>query len=185
MLHNINQGCVISVRVNEVNTDAIKAIQEKMKPFYQDDVPPEVLTYSGQISEMFHNVKILKDSIILASFFLWLITIMGILGYVNLEIRRRTKEIAVRKIHGSTAVAIIWRVSRELLLMAFLAAVVAIPISYIFLSHWQRNFMVKTPLSGYLFVSALFVVVFTIAACAVLQTWRTANANPARAINSD
>jgi putative ABC transport system permease protein len=178
--------CVTScIDTSRVNTDAIKAIQEKIKPFYQDDVPPEILTYSNQISEWFRDVKILKDSIIIASFFLWLITIMGILGYVNLEIRRRTKEIAIRKIHGSTAIAIIWRVSRELLLMALLAAVVAIPLSYISLSIWQRDFFVKAALNWYLFVGAMFVIVLTIAVCAILQTWRTASANPARAIKSE
>jgi putative ABC transport system permease protein len=114
-----------------------------------------------------------------------LITVMGILGFVNLEIRRLTKEIAIRKIHGSTASAIIWRVTRELLFIALLAAPVAVILAYLSGIESQQNHIVKTSLSWYLFVGAVFVVVLTIAICAALQTWRTARANPARAIKSD
>jgi putative ABC transport system permease protein len=185
MLHDMNQGCVITVRVKEVNKETIEAVQEKVKTFYPNDVPPEVLTYSDNISDMFKDIRMFRDKIILTSFFLLLITIMGILGYVNLEIRRRTKEIAIRKIHGSTAIEVIWKISRDLLYIAFIAAVIAVPLAYILGGRWQQEFATKANFSWYLFAGSVLIVVFTIAVCATLQTWRTANANPARAIKSE
>ena len=184
-LHDMDMGCVISVRVNEPNKDVIEAIQEKMKSLYKNDELPEMLTYSDNILKEFKEIKMFRDKIILTSFFLLLITIMGILGYVNLEIRRRTKEIAIRKIHGSTAFEIIWKVSGGLLFIALLAAAVAIPLAYILGSRWQQEFAVKINLSWYLFAAATLIVALTIAVCAVIQTWRTANANPARAVKSE
>jgi putative ABC transport system permease protein len=181
----VDNAGIITIRVNEVNKKTIEAIQEKMKPVYQNDVMPEILTYSDQISDMFRDIKMFRDKIILSSFFLWLITIMGILGYVNLEIRRRTKEIAIRKIHGSTVLEVIWKISRGLLFMALIAATVAIPLAYILGSRWQQEFALKTSLNWYLFVGAVFIVMLTIAICAALQTWRTARANPARAVKSE
>jgi putative ABC transport system permease protein len=185
MLHDMRQGCVITVRVKEVNKETIEAIQEKVKSFYPNDVPPEVLTYSDNISDMFKDVRMFRDKIILTSFFLLLITIMGILGYVNLEIRRRTKEIAIRKIHGSTAIEVIWKVSRDLLFIALLAAAVAVPLAYILRGRWQQEFARKVNLSWYRFAAGVFIVVPTIAVCATLQTWHTASANPARGLSSE
>ena len=183
MLRDSYNAGVITVRVNKVTKDVIAIINEKVKQFHQETIAPEVFTYSDNIIEMFRDVKMFRDKIILTSFFLLLITVMGILGYVNLEIRRRTKEITIRKIHGATAIQIIWKISRGLLLIAALSATVAIPAAYILGSRWQQEFTVKINLSWYLFAGATFVVVFTIAICAVLQTWRTANANPAKSLN--
>jgi putative ABC transport system permease protein len=178
-------GTYAIIRVHEVTSDVVETIREKVKQSYHNAIVPEVNVCSESILWKFDRLRLDGRIVTLASICLLLITIMGIIGYVHLEIRRRTKEIAIRKIHGSTAIAIIWRVSRELLFIALLAAVVAIPVSYIFLSRWQRDFVVKAALSWYLFVGAIFVVVFTIAVCTVLQTWRAASANPARVIKSE
>jgi putative ABC transport system permease protein len=176
--------CVI-IRVNEVTSDVVETIQEKVKQHYQNAIVPEVRLCSDTILWSFDRLRLDGKIAVLASICLLLITIMGIIGYVHLEIRRRTKEIAIRKIHGSTAIAIVWMVSRELLFIALLASFAAIPLGYMLIRAWQRSFVIKAELSWYLFVGAVFVVVLTIAICTVLQTWRTANANPAKAVKSE
>ena len=173
------------IRVNEITKDIIETIDEKMKQFHPDGYDSQVSTYSDKISDWFGDTRKFRDKIILTSFFLLLITIMGILGYVSLEIRRRNKEIAIRKIHGSTVIEVIWKIFRDLLLMALLSAAVAVPSAYILGSRWQQEFTVKASLSWYLFATGVFVVILTIAVCAVLQTWRTATTNPAKEIKRD
>jgi putative ABC transport system permease protein len=175
----------LTVRVKEVNTNIVETIKEKMKPFYQNAVAPEVNIYSENIDNQFKGVRMIRNQVIIASIFLLLITIMGILGYVNMETRRRTKEIAIRKIHGSTTAEIIRKSSLTLILIALLSATVAIPFAYIYGSYFQQEFPVKANLSWYLFACATLLVVITIAVCVVLQTWRAANANPAKSIKSE
>jgi putative ABC transport system permease protein len=175
----------VLVRVNEVTTDVIQMIQEKIKQCYPNTIVAEVKTCSDAIYQYYYSQRLGGSMAIFVTICLLLITIMGITGYVNLEVKRRTKEIAIRKIHGSTAFAIIWRISRELLFIALLATPIALTLAYIIGKLTQQTYVVKTEMSWYLFVGAMFVVVLTIAVCAVLQTWRAANANPARAIKSE
>jgi putative ABC transport system permease protein len=175
----------LTVRVNEVTKDIVEAVQKKIDPFYMNAIVPEISLCSDTIFQAYSDIRKNRDVVFIASIFLLLITIMGVLGYVNIEIKHRSKEIAIRKIHGSTVVKVIWMVSKELVIMTILAAIVAIPLAYLIGKYWQRDFFIKAPLSWYLFVGAMFVVVLTIAVCTVLQTWRTASANPARAIKSD
>jgi putative ABC transport system permease protein len=175
----------VLVRVHEVTTDVVQMIEEKIKQCYPNTVVPEVKTCSDTIYQYYYIWHTASKIGILASICMLLIIAMGILGYVNLDIRRRTKEIAIRRIHGSTAIAIIWRISRELLFIALLAAPIAITLAYLLVIQMQRDFIVKAELSWVLFAGAVFIVVLTIAICTVLQTWRTANANPAKAIKSD
>jgi len=176
---------ILTVRVNDVNKDMMETIKGKMEPFYQNSVPPELSIYSENIFKELGGVRMFRDLLIMASICLLLITIMGILGYVNMETRRRTKEIAIRKIHGSTTLEIIWKIFRGLLLISLLSAAVAIPLAYIIGSYWQQEFPQKGELSWILFAGATIIVVLTIAICTVLQTWRSANANLARTIKSE
>ena len=178
-------GCQLTIRVNEITSDVIKTIQNKMNEYSPNEYDANVSTYSDHILSRFGDVRMLRDKIILASFFLLLITIMGILGYVNLEIRRRTKEIAIRKIHGSTVIEVIWKISRGLLFAALIAAAVVVPLAYFVGSRWQQKFAIKAQLSWYIFAAGVFVVVTTIAICAILQTWRTSTANPTKGIKSE
>jgi putative ABC transport system permease protein len=170
------------IRVNEVTADVVETIQEKLKEHYLNTFVPEVQVCSESILRNFERLRLDGKIAIFASVCLLLITVMGIIGYVNIEIRRRTKEIAVRRIHGSTAAGIIWKISRELLVVALLAASIAIPLAYLLGRRWQQDFVVKAPLDWYLFVGSAFVVVFIIALCTIIQTWRTANANPSKSI---
>ena len=175
----------IIIRVNEVTSDVVQMVQEKIKQTFPKEVAPKVSICSDTIFWHFHRFHLDGMIVIFASICLLIITIVGTLGYVSIEIRRRTKEIAIRKIHGSSAMGIIWKISRELLLIALLASPMAIIGAYFFGMRWLRDFVVKATLNWYLFAAAACIIVLTIAACAVIQTWRTANANPAKEIKSE
>jgi putative ABC transport system permease protein len=185
MARDTNWFTIVTIRVNEVTAGVVAMIQEKLKLCYPNKVVPEVKICSDTIYWYFHRLRLDGDIAVFASICLLLITIMGVLGFVNLEIRRRTKEIAIRRIHGSTALGIIWMVSRELLFIALAATPVAIFLAYFFGKRWLRDFSVKAELSWYLFAGATLIIVLTIALCTIIQTWRTANANPARAVKTE
>jgi putative ABC transport system permease protein len=185
LARDTNNTRYLTIRVNEVTADVVKMIREKVKQHDPNTIVPEVNTCSDTIYWYFHRLLLDGKITVFASICLLLITIMGILGYVNIELRHRTKEIAIRKIHGSTAGAIIWKLTRELLFIALLTVPVAIPFAYMFGIRWQRDFLVKAELSWYLFACAILIIVLTIVICAVIQTWRAANANPARAIKKE
>ena len=173
---------IVAIRVNEITPNVVETIQEKVKQCYPNTIFPEIKICSDTIFLNFYRLHLEGKIAISSSICLLLITIMGILSYVYMEIRRRTKEIAIRKIHGSTVFEIIWKISRELLFITLLAAVVAIPLAYMFGIGWQQDFVAKANLSWYLFAGATFIIVFTVACCAFLQIWRTANSNPSKAI---
>jgi putative ABC transport system permease protein len=185
MARDTSWGTTVIIRVNEVTTDVVAMIQEKVKQSEPNREIPEVKICSDTIFWHFHRLLLDGKIAIFASICLLLITIMGVLGYVNLEIRRCTKEIAIRKIHGATAIGIIWKVSRELLFIALLSAPVAIFLAYFFGKRWLRDFAIKTELSWEIFAAATLIIVITIAFFTIIQTWRTANSNPSKSIKSE
>ena len=185
MARDTHENCFVIIRVNEVTAEVVDMIGEKVRKNYPNTVYPRISICSDTIFWHFHRLRLDGNIFIFASICLLIITIVGTLGYVNIEIRRRTKEIAIRKIHGSTALSIIWKISRELIFITLLATPIAITLAYFFGVYWQQNFAIKATLSWYLFAAAALIIALTVAVCTIIQTWRTANANPARAIKSD
>jgi putative ABC transport system permease protein len=175
----------LTIRVNEVTKDVVETVQKKIEPFYMNAIVPEVSLCSDTIFQAYSDIRKNRDIDFIGSIFLLLITIMGVLGFVNIEIKHRTKEIAIRKIHGSTAIKVIWMVSKELVIMAVLAAAVAIPVAYLAGKYWQRDFFIKAAMNWDIFALGTIIILVTIILCTTIQSWRMANANPARSIKSE
>lgn len=94
------RGNVMHVRLKEPFDDNLKRLNEEMKKLYpQDNV--QFTSYAKQMERSFHSERVFRDSIILATIAILAITLMGLVGYINDEIRRRSKEIAIRKIKGA------------------------------------------------------------------------------------
>lgn len=107
------------------------------------------------------------------------------MGYIGTETRRRSKEIAVRKIFGSSAAAVVLMLARNITIIALIGSAFGIPMAYIMGGYWQQEFAVKVDLTADLFIYATAIVLLTIVVCVTLQTWRIANADPAKSIKSE
>ena len=57
--------------------------------------------YEESLIEMYSSEMRFRDSIFVAGFITLLLAIIGLLGYINDEVNRRSKEIAIRKVNGA------------------------------------------------------------------------------------
>ena len=55
------------------------------------------------VKNIYKDVYRFRNSVWITSAFILLIVIMGLIGYVNDETQRRSKEIAIRKVNGAEA----------------------------------------------------------------------------------
>lgn len=103
---------------------------------------------------------------------------LGLFGLVSFIIKRRFKEIAIRKVLGAPVANIFALLSRELLAGILLANLIAWPIAWFAMNKWLQNFAYRTALSWWIFfvagVSVLTISLFTMS----WQTLRAARTNP-------
>ena len=110
------------------------------------------------------------------------ISLLGLLGLSAFAASQRTKEIGIRKVHGASVPSIIFLLSREIMVLVIVAAIVVVPIAHYMISKWLGNFAYQTPLNYSLFVLvALLALVFTFIAVG-FQSFRTARTNPVDAL---
>ncbi|MDD4602185.1 MAG: ABC transporter permease [Bacteroidales bacterium] len=114
-----------------------------------------------------------------------IISLISLLALTVLKISRRTKEIGIRKVNGSSVGQILSVLLKDTLVIVVIAIVVASAGSYIVMDRWLTDYVQRIHLNpGYFLISAVFVL--TIAMGAVIwQAWRAATRNPVEALRNE
>jgi putative ABC transport system permease protein len=138
-----------------------------------------------QVAESFASQKRTSTIVIIFSLIAVLISLLGLVAISTYFIRQRTKEIAIRKVHGAENFKVLSELLRVFLGYVLIAFVIAVPISWYIMRHWLDDYAYRISLSPLIFMAAgLFC--FLVAFISVYwQSSIAANANPAKALKSN
>lgn len=173
-----------NVRLKEPYDENLKRLNEFMdKTFLQ--VALTFHTVDDMLSEIYKDVYRFRNSVLITSGFILLIVIMGLIGYVNDETQRRSKEIAIRKVNGAEASNILRLLVCDILYVSIPSILLGIVIAYFIGKAWLEQFAEQVDLNPLLFLATALVVAIIIVACVVLKAWHIANENPVNSIKSE
>ena len=116
------------------------------------------------------------------SFFL---SLMGVISMTSFMIEKRTKEIAIRKINGAEIINIIMLFTRDIVKIALIASVVAIPVCYAIMNNWLQGYVYRTTLSWWFFISIPLLIIFVTTIVIALQVFMTARQNPVQSLRNE
>ncbi len=144
------------------------------------------MSFEKERASRYDSVKRFRDSALIAFFAILLIALMGLFGYINDEMQRRSKEIAIRKINGAESWNVIRLLSRELTLVALPAIITGLVISYFIGREWLLQFAVtRVELSIPLYILLCIVLLLVIITSVIIKSWRIANENPVISLRSE
>ena len=107
---------------------------------------------------------------------------LGLLGLASFSIQKRTREIGIRKVLGSSVATIVVLLSKEFMKYVLLGNLIAWPLAYFVLTRWLQNYAYATDLNFAWFVVggvvALVIAWLTIGTHAVAASRR----NPVNAL---
>ena len=158
---------------------------EDLKKIWQSHYPQIPLSYTfleDNINRMYEPVERLGGILVLCALLATVLTGLGVLNLVSLTLRQRTKEIGIRKIHGAEVPQIVWMLSREFLVMACAAVLIAWPIAYLVMMFWLQDFAYRTAPSPALFLSVGLGVVAIATAAVGVYVLKGARSNPVDAL---
>lgn len=113
------------------------------------------------------------------------IACLGLFGLASFTAVKRTKEIGVRKVLGSSVTNILLLLSKDLLKPVLVATFISIPLGYFCMDKWLQNFAYRTPLHWWIFVFAAFIT-FAIALFTVsFKSLSAALVNPVKSLRSE
>ena len=177
-------GSAIHVRLKPPFDDNLVRLNEEMEHvFPQSDLMFRSL--EGQMRSFSDSERVFRDVTLLASLTILFILLMGLVGYVNDEVRLRSKEIAIRKVNGAEAVGVLRLLSKDVLWLAVPAVALGTVGAWRAGAVWISQFSdaMQMPVAGYVAV-AMALLAF-IVLLVVARAWRIANENPVLSIKSE
>ena len=113
------------------------------------------------------------------------ITLIGVFCLTLFETEYRRKEIAIRKIMGSTVHEVLLLFAGRYLIPLLVAFVIAAPVGYYISTKWLQNFAEHTPIYWWFFPLAFLMVSAVVLLTVVLQSGRVATENPVNSIKTE
>jgi len=111
-----------------------------------------------------------------------LISCMGLWSISSLITRQRTKEIGIRKVNGASLRNILFMMNSEFIALVLIAFVISLPISWLIINHWLKNFSNHININAWLFLSGGLVALLSALITVSWQSFRAARINPVKAL---
>ena len=152
----------------------------------QARIDPETLfeynILDDRLGDFYQRDRRLGRIVALAAGLALLVACMGLFGLAAFMIRRRTKEIGIRKVLGATGSGLTLLLSREFVLLLGVAFVVAAPMAYLAMGRWLEGFAYRIDLSPLPFLAAGALALVVALVTVGVQAARAARANPVHAL---
>jgi len=113
------------------------------------------------------------------------ITFLGLLGLTAFTTQQKQKEISIRRVLGASILEVITLISRNYLWLALIAAAIAFPVAWYFMSRWLSIFPFNNGLSLIPFILSAVVIVMTATATASFHSAKAAMTKPARILKTE
>ena len=173
------------VKVNHANKATREKILDAIKEFAPDGEEMEVKSYAEEVRAQYADNRKMRNTILVGALFALLISLIGLIGYVSDEANRRSKEIAIRKVHGAVSSEIVGMFVGEVLKLSLVAAVVGAAGAFFVARKWIEQFAFRINLSPWYFIGAAAIVLAIVAIVIGVSSWRIARMNPVKSLKDE
>ena len=175
-------GGYLSVKLSAQNySKTISEIEKKWKEFTTND-PLQYYFIDEDFEQMYLQEKQNAQMAVIFSILAIFIASLGLFGLTSFTVEQRTKEIGVRKAMGSSITGIYVVISKEVIILVSISALIAWPIIYFIADKWLENFYYRINPGAFSFVAglaiALGIAIFTIS----YRILKAARVNPAQSL---
>jgi putative ABC transport system permease protein len=195
-LHNEIEPLIIRFQPNYNNSAMIMRIQGSnviqtmafLENKWKEVNPNRPFDY-GFLDEDFgrlYRADLRQNSLLkLFSYVCVFVSLLGLFGLSSFNAIRRTKEIAIRKVHGASSVRIVAILFKEIFFMVLIAAAVVFPVSLILMNEWLKNFAYRTDLNAFLFIGTAAGALLVAFITASYHCIKVARSNPVKALRHE
>jgi putative ABC transport system permease protein len=157
----------------------------ELETIWKEVFPDDPFVYQfidDKLADFYRTEMQLKKASSSATVLMMIIVITGVMGLVSLNVSKRSKEIAIRKVLGASSSNLIFLISKEYMLLMCFAFALAMPLSYYFIQQWLNGFAYRIDLAWWMFtlpVAALFALTLFLIGS---QSLKTIHNNPVDSI---
>ena len=159
----------------------INNIQNEWRKLYPD-FPLHYQSMDEAFSNVLEENNRFMNMIILFSAVSVSLSLLGLFALSTFIAKRRTKEIAVRKILGASNVQIVNLLNKSFLILVIIANLISWPIAYILIKRWLEGFAyrIEMPIFPFLLATAVSIIIAVLTV--TIQARKAAIGDPVNAL---
>src|SRR6185437_3474453 len=165
-------------------TNTIASVKQQYKAFFPNN-PFDYFFLDDHIAEQYKADQQFGQTFSLFAGLAIFVSCLGLLGLASFVTSQRTKEIGIRKVMGAPVPSILVLLTRDFLRPILLAFLLAIPITWYVLGKWLENYAFRIPLTPWLFLGPIALILVVALLTITTQTLGAATANPVKSLRTD
>ncbi len=174
----------VFIRFTELTPENLSAAQ-KVLDSINDGEDIYILPYKMRIEAKRSSIKMFGMAVMVVGIAIMIIALIGLIGYVADEVNRRAKEIAIRKVNGTSANKIVRLFCIDVLKVALPSLLAGGALAMVIGQRWLSQFTDRVSLSPISMAGCLLVLLILIMGVVVVNTLRVARSNPIEHLRSE
>jgi len=172
----------VSVRLTAANYSSTINEIEKIWKEYATNSPLQYYFLDADFEKMYSQEKQNAQMAVIFAALAIFIASLGLFGLTSYTVEQRTKEIGVRKAMGSSITGIYVVISREIIILVSISAIIAWPVIYFYAGRWLENFYYRINLGVFSFVAGLTIALGIAILTISYRVITAARVNPAQSL---
>lgn len=167
------------IKFTEMTPENLHSAQEVINAALEDkDHNSYITPYKKQFERYTGKVKKFEIAVSIIGISILLIALLGLLGFVADEVDNRSKEIAIRKVTGSSEITIVKLFCRDIIVAAIPSLLVGAFLAMIIGKEWLSRFYTQVNLSPIIFILCAFGLLLLIIIVVIINSIKIARSNP-------
>jgi len=182
----VNPEITLDYMFLKLETGDIVGTMARIKDTWQKVVPQAPFEYfflQDEFNELYKTEEQCGRMMKYSSMLAIIIACFGIFGLSALLITKRTKEIGLRKLLGSSVIELVVLLSKDFSKWVILANIIAWPVSWYLLNKWLQNFSNSISMTIWPFLFSGLTVLSIALLTVSFQAVKAARSNPVNALN--
>jgi len=167
----------VTIQVEGNPAKAYGEIQKLFKEVFHEELDESHPFVDRYIEKQFEEEIRVSNIVSIFAFIAILISLLGLIAISTYFIQQRSKEIAIRKVFGSTSNQIRKRLINTFLAYVGVSFVVSVPLVWYFMSDWIVKYSYRILWWPWVIVSGILVLLISFLAVAI-QSYVASNENP-------
>lgn len=184
---NVNDNLAyryLSVKINGSPQAALQQVRSVWLKL-NSQAPFEYTFMEDRFSTLYQTEIQLKNATSLATILNIIIIFLGVFGVVAFTLRKRNKELAIRKVLGADFKTIILLIVKDYFAMILMAALVAWPVAYWVTQKWLEGYAYRISQSLYTYVLVTAVLFLAVVLLVVIQSTKAATSSPVKSLRNE
>ncbi|MGM9688901.1 MAG: FtsX-like permease family protein [Alloprevotella sp.] len=160
-------------------------VSRTLEAFCKGRATPDVKFLDDILEQTYADEMRFMAQIEASTLLAFLITVIGVFCLTMFETAYRRREIAIRKVMGSSVSELLSLFTRRYTVPLFVSFLIAAPIGYYLSEQWLHNFAGRTPIHWWIFPLSFVLVGGVVLATVIAQCGRVANLNPVESLKAE